>query len=339
MISKNISQNAGAGIAISKNSGEIEINITGGIISENEAATNGGGMFLSNGIKTILNISGGIFVNNTAGTYGGGIWIGSEKEGESTNKITNTTIKGNNAISGGGLYIQSNVQNATYEIDGATIDGNVATYTNNSGGVGGDIRFNGKDTKHVLTISNVNITDNLAHNGGGIYSNGKLILNDGIIKNNNGDYGGGINFYAKSEFEMNGGTISNNIATSNGGGIYINTNGQNDSIFNFNGGEISNNTASNRGGGLKYSQNSGETTLNLKGTNFIGNTAGTYGGGIDIENIQEFNISGGTISNNTSTNGTGTGGIYVKSDVETYTKTGGTISDNIPSDVGGIATK
>ena len=49
-------------------------------------------------------------------------------------------------------------------------------------------------------------------------------------------------------------------------------------------------------------------------------------------------MSGGSVINNKCLNSSG-GGVFVKNNVGSYKKTGGTISSNPPDDVGGIATK
>ena len=195
---------------------------------------------------------------------------------------------------------------------------------------GGGILVNNNST----LIMNDGIVQNnkCGEAGGGIdLSDSAFYLNGGEIKNNEAINGAGVDMYRYNTLEMNGGTITANHATNCGGGIHLNSNNFNGSVFNFNSGEITNNIADARGGGLKYAINNGESTLNLRGTNFIGNTANRLGGGIDIENksILRFDLSAGLIKENTATSDSG-GGLMLNttSDNNIYNITGGTISDN-----------
>ena len=215
-----------------------------------------------------------------------------------------------------------------------------------------------------ITINEGTIIENGINNngdngkGGGLYlQNSSIVINGGIIKNNqssrdgggftlitgnveiNGGqiienksmYGAGMEITNKVNFTMNGGSVSNNNASYYGGGMHLNSNNYDGAIYIFNGGDVSNNTSTERGGGIKYNPASGAATIELKGTNFIGNTSDKWSGGIDIENRKplKFELSGGTISNNVAKNNTG-GGIILSasSDNNVYNLTGGKIINN-----------
>ncbi|GEM_PF-3247413 len=168
-------------------------------------------------------------------------------------------------------------------------------------------------------------------------------MEDGMIRNNTGKYGGGVNIYGNSTgqpsaiLEMNGGEIKENTAV-RGGGI---TSWRNVRI-DLNGGKISNNTAVNYGGGI-YSYES--LILNIDNTAEIsGNkvTAGN-GGGISIsgsdtgKSVAYFKMDGGEIKENTAS-GVG-GGVYVSADINNYAEvimTDGTIQGNTGKNGGGI---
>ena len=105
---------------------------------------------------------------------------------------------------------------------------------------------------------------------------------------------------------------------------------------------IVNGNTANEGGAMYLgasSTNFVNNVINLKSGEISNNTATSNYGGIWAADLKEFNMSGGSIINNKNTNSQGTGGLYVSSSVGSYKKTGGTISGNTPTDVGGKATK
>jgi hypothetical protein len=76
---------------------------------------------------------------------------------------------------------------------------------------------------------------------------GHLILGDGVsISGNNAANGGGVYVASGGTFEMYGGTISGNTATTLGGGVYMASGG----TFTMKGGTVSGNTANTLGGGV-----------------------------------------------------------------------------------------
>jgi predicted outer membrane repeat protein len=115
-------------------------------------------------------------------------------------------------VVGGGIYIAG----GTAEITGGTISDNTADE-------GGGIYKRGGSN---LFMSNVTISRNTAvKSGGGIYNDGRITMNSGIIENNNAPLGGGISVGWGSGwgglFIMNSGAIINNSASESGGGIYV----------------------------------------------------------------------------------------------------------------------
>lgn len=180
----------------------------GGEISGNACSDTGGGVISAG---TYLKLYGGTISNNTADKRGGGVFT------NMTLTISDgITITGNKSEQGGGIY--------TYDeditINGGNITGNTATY---GGGVYhiGDYR-----TCDTLTISgSATITGNTATDGGGVYvESGK--------NTSNWNKGQGA-------LQINGGSITNNTATGNGGGVYINKRG----LLTITGGNVTDNTA------------------------------------------------------------------------------------------------
>lgn len=189
----------------------------GGEISGNACSDTGGGVISAG---TYLKLYGGTISNNTADKRGGGVFT------NMTLTISDgITITGNKSEQGGGIY--------TYDeditINGGNITGNTATY---GGGVYhiGDYR-----TCDTLTISgSATITGNTATDGGGVYvESGK--------NTSNWNKGQGA-------LQINGGSITNNTATGNGGGVYINERG----LLTITGGNVTDNTATVNGGGVYF---------------------------------------------------------------------------------------
>ena len=155
----------------------------------------------------------------------------------------------------------------------------------------------------VVTLSGMTITNGLAANGGGIYNEGTLNLNNVMITGNTATmYGGGIeNDGSDSAATVNmyaGSSIASNSAQDGGGGGIYNVAG---TVNMYAGSSITDNTVFGNGGGI---QNYGGT-VNLNGGSIAGNTAG-IGGGID--NYGTVNLNSGSIAGNTAQWGHG-GGI------------------------------
>lgn len=174
------------------------------------------------------------------------------------------TITGNKSEQGGGIY--------TYDeditINGGNITGNTATY---GGGVYhiGDYR-----TCDTLTISgSATITGNTATDGGGVYvESGK--------NTSNWNKGQGA-------LQINGGSITNNTATGNGGGVYINKRG----LLTITGGNVTDNTATVNGGGLYF--NGESKKFNISGNiNVTGNKKSGKANNIYLPNGQIIKIMG-----------------------------------------------
>jgi TolB-like protein len=144
--------------------------------------------------------------------------------------------------------------------------------------------------------------------------------------------GGGVYLGGGSSggnFEMTGGTISNNTASGNGGGVFV----SDYRTFNFSGGQITGNTASN-GGGVHVDNRSPGGTLNMTGGIISGNTAINHrGGGVHVEG-GTFTMRGGTITGNSAKEYGG--GVYAGG---TFTKTGGIITGYNTDQTNGNAVK
>lgn len=228
----------------------------GGEISGNACSDTGGGVISA---SAYLKLYGGTISNNTADKRGGGVFT------NMTLTISDgITITGNKSEQGGGIY--------TYDeditINGGNITGNTATY---GGGVYhiGDYR-----TCDTLTISgSATITGNTATDGGGVYvESGK--------NTSNWDKGQGA-------LQINGGSITNNTATGNGGGVYINERG----LLTITGGNVTDNTATVNGGGVYF--NGESKKFNISGNiNVTGDKKSGKANNIYLPNGQIIKIMG-----------------------------------------------
>ena len=181
----------------------------------------GGGAYVKYG-TFIMN--GGSIANCTAnGVSGGGVYVEDGtfimNAGTITGCSTKTKSTSSGIGNGGAVYgIRS-----TITINGGTITGNKAT---NGGGV---------YTSYCdLTVDGATITGNTATGSGGalylaspkykgnyhIESWYPAVIQDTNIENNSADLGGGV--YATGAFKMSNTTITDNAATTNGGGLYSN---------------------------------------------------------------------------------------------------------------------
>jgi hypothetical protein len=183
------------------------------------------------------------------------------------------------------------VQNARLTIhDGAILRNNHNTDTPYGGGGVYVYANNGNAT---LTMSGGSISENRAHNGGGVCvfgdnnGNATLTMSGGSISENRAQGGGGVGVFGDNNgnatLTMSGGAILRNNHSSNpiggGGGVYV-SNGS----FTMNGGTLTLNTATNYGGVL-----CGGSFI-MSGGNISGNT--TTGGGGGVYSNGSFTMSG-----------------------------------------------
>ena len=322
--------------------------MTNGLIEDNIATVN-------NGSTTTLRISGtakvdgNIFLQNGIQAYiEGGEIDGRIRMTKGSFTMSGGTIHGGTAdnteinyfgTNGGGV----SVEGGNFTMTGGSITGNNAT------GNGGGVYVSGG----TFEMSGGTITNNNSNNGGGIYVNGGTVTVDsGAIDANRAiTNGGGIAIEENGNYIMNGGNLSNNIASSgNGGGIYISGGdveiksgniiknqvenyGDGGGIYVANGnitmsgGNINENKASD-GGGFFIT----EGTFIIQNGSFIkGNQAKNGAGGYIINGT--FNLTGGTTTENIATlNG---GGYYIVN-TSTVNLSNGIVSNNKAKNGGGF---
>jgi len=230
--------------------------LTNSILTGNSAGYGAGIEVAANGNVTLIGTQ---VVSNSADAWGGGISSLGILQVTADSLIANNT----SGDDGGGLHIHG----SSATLDGARVEGNSA------------VRYGGGIYNSILplTITNTTITGNSAVNGGGFYTSAV----------------GGVSYNGAT---FTASTLSDNIATGDGGGIYsVGT------VVVEAGSTISGNQAGNLGGGIK---NTG--TLTVRDTTLTGNTAQGDGGG--IHNTTAMTVTGSVFSNNlSSANG---GGVY-----------------------------
>ena len=165
--------------------------------------------------------------------------------------------------------------------------------------------------------------------GGAIkVSNGGILnISGATITNNKSWQRGGAIYVDNGTLNINSGTISNNKSIANdnadGGAIL----GQNKAQVNIKGGTITGNSGRNGfaimvlGDGSKLTMTNGSITKNSGQT-----------GAVSVWNGASFVMSGGSITNNTGTWRVGGIGFSKGTNGGTYSRTGGTISGNVPAD-------
>ena len=309
-------------------------------VAGNETTSMGGGICGSLGNITLDNVQ--VEKNKVTSTsgMGGGVFLQGNQYGAGSLTLkSGTNIKNNAAGYGGGVFLKGNV---TLKSDGTagrvTISENKATQ---GAGIFTGIWKVGKETTAPhLVLENTDVLNNISKSrGGGIYltTGTTLDLLSSKVDGNTGGSGGGI--FAKDNAKLNiqGSSISGNIATNYGSGGGICTELKDGSIT-IQGSTIEGNkttTQKAKGGGVSITA-TGSTQVTIDHNTIQGNEALGDGGGLYINN----NINGQykllettvEITNNTIQNnrceGSGAGIclLGVNSVLDSNTITGNTIA-------------
>lgn len=240
------------------------------------------------GLQTILDATGGN--NGTALNINPG------------NRSTQQSITFENVIVRGGSSetgIGANPEGGGLEIRGhgrVTLRGD-SRIEDNASGKGAGVYIKGASSSRIAELyirENTVIEDNTALSwGGGVYcdDDGLVHLINGNISFNTADFGGGVFLNQGCAMDTSGSgvglqpQISNNEATSDGGGIYLNADGQFPTALNLAGQtgtpfQFIGNIAGGNGGGL-YAVNNAPTAVALRFTNTIwANQAAAQGAGM-----------------------------------------------------------
>jgi predicted outer membrane repeat protein len=238
----------GGGIFVKEN----QLTITNGKIDGNNAVADGGGIRVSGGAilkirktgdhntsftKNTAAYGGGISANedskitledvtihnNTASQRGGGVNL----DGVDTRlTMVNGTVSENEGLQCGGILVDK----AIVEIENVKVIGNHATGNQAGSGYGGGIlietQSNGQGgwLAGKLTVTNSEFSNNLAFDGGAIYSSKysqKLTITDSVFHGNQVRHHGGALFIDATITELFGTKILSNYANRYGGGLKI----------------------------------------------------------------------------------------------------------------------
>lgn len=213
----------GGGIII--NNTGAQVNLESGTVITGNKARYGGGVTVWNGNLTVKD--GAVISNNEAikdgpyGGKGGGIYVENGSVELAGGTIGGSSSEeGNSAYQGGGIYV-SYVSGDTSE--GFTMTGGRVSYNNRDGGT--DVHGGaGLYLWRKSTISGGKIDHNDAatdSEGGGIYVDAVCTISGNVeISDNTANKGAGI--YTKSDnLTVEGGVFKNNIAGVSGGALYV----------------------------------------------------------------------------------------------------------------------
>lgn len=220
-----------------------------------------------------------------------------------TATVIGGTIKGNRGFfEGGALGVWGSEEKAaTLNIKGGEIADN-SVQNSRCNGYGGAVF--GAYTN--VNISGGNIHDNFTERGGALaLENGAFKMSSGNLHENQAsrEYkgNGGALYLDKSETEISGGAVNNNVAKGWGGAIEAN-----EGTITINGGDFSNNQAYRWGGAIDTDGG----TITINGGSFTGNNAGESGGAIAFGGKAESTINAAHFSENKSEGFWGGGAIY-----------------------------
>jgi len=274
------------GVGVTGIDGGVGVNNSGTFIFESgtirnrtTAGVQNSGTFFMDGGTISNNRSASGVVNSGNFTMNGGVIIENTTEFDSRFQVGGY---------GGGVR-----NSGVFTMNGGEIRENAALDTAIMGarGSGGGIYSDG-----TFAMNGGEISDNNAYSGGGGVTNfGTFIMSGGLIKNNTaGGSGGGV--YTDGSFNMNGGTISSNTAKA-GGGIFNFPSGL-VATFIMRGGSISDNISQTIGGGVvnrsSFTMSNGTITRNIAES----------GGGVNHETSRDsFTLDGGWIFDNMAING------------------------------------
>ncbi len=348
--------------------GGVSIEASGGVaannwITHNVAVTRGGGVYLyaqaagalalahwaDDGLEPLAAAAAPTmdFTANQIGgneaIYGGGVFVESAAGAIADNWITDNVA----ATRGGGLYV--------YRQAAPTLDNNWVLSNTVTAGEGGGICIKrGMDVTMPVTLTNHTIAHNVAStDGGGMYisESPAVHLSESAITHNTAGWGGGV-FVQSSGGTMAGNWITHNVAITWGGGVYLDT----QLVSALDSSRLSGDDAV-RAPGLAYAYNGpvmhvtdshiDENTANYGGGIFVqssvgdiarnwlvGNGAAVRGGGLYLYTQAAPRLDANHILSNTVVAGEG-GGVCIRGDSVPVTLTNHIIAHNSATRDGG----
>ena len=217
-ISGNTAKTSGAGVYVYNGTVKfIDSKIAENTVQAASVATYGGGVYLRVGTANFTNVE---LSQNTANSTGGSAYGGGVYVSEGTARFTNAKIAENTVNStvgnafGGGVYVKQ----GTARFTNASLSKNIAG-ANADNGLGGGLCLAGAGN---ATLTNVEISENTANNGGGVRINGSASFVNTTITENTANNGGGVDVKTGATATFNNATIAGNVATTETGaaGVY-----------------------------------------------------------------------------------------------------------------------
>lgn len=175
-----------------------------------------------------------------------------------------------------------------------------------------------------MTIADISLFGGSADLGGAIASDGDLTVSDVTLSNNQASQRGGAIAHFTGTLTLNRVRVLDNVSLGTGGGVY---HGASASMMQMNQSTLIGNSAGTYGGGLL---SSGQNAIVSQST-FDGNTADGLGGGIALTRYS-MNILDSTFSSNTATSG---GAVSTSSSASVLMIANSTMSGNFASAGGG----
>ncbi len=192
-------------------------------------------------------------------------------------------------VAGGGILLQND---SSLVLSRSVVSGN-ATNSYPGGGIWAD-----DGTSLRLTRSIVSGNNNHGDAGGGMEVRGSVRISKSSITGNRGGEGAGIAAFQTERFTVTRSTIAMNRATGPGGvGGAVRFFGSPDSVGTFVNDTIASNHADNAAGGL-FIGGTGRAALNA--VTVARNSAGTDGGGIDIDDAATMRVDNSLVGLNTA---------------------------------------
>ncbi len=230
---------------------------------------------------------------------GGGVRAQAATGANATVTVEDCTLTGNQTSAPGGAIATTGGGRVDLSISGSSLWGNQAD-------IGGAV-YAGSGSGTV-TIATSELTDNVAASLGGgfgsLVDDGVITVTDATLSGNQARDGGGLFISERAErteLTMSDTMVSDNIASQQGGGLYL---GASDSVFSLSGLLVEGNTAGD-GGGLHLMGEDGTTaTLTVQDSTLRGNQASRSGGAVQVlaEGLTgSVQLAGGGIDGNQAT--------------------------------------
>ncbi|MDO5850916.1 MAG: Ig-like domain repeat protein [Methanobacteriaceae archaeon] len=269
---------------IYNNGGSIYINNNSNI--KNNKATNGAVLYNNAKSKSIMKIEDSLFENNSASENGGVMEIiGVSELSFNALEIENAKFINNNANKGGVIYTQASIN-----IISSEFENNIAS----EGGVIYNLlplKTQDGDVKVVATDSIFKYNKATNGNGGVIYNNGIINIDNNQFIDNFATNNGGVIYNNGGIMNISEVIVKNNFATNNGGFIYNNGG----SIYINNNSNIKNNKATN--GAVLYNNAKSKSIMKIEDSLFENNSASENGGVMEIIGVSELSFNALEIEN------------------------------------------